>query len=69
MLINKITIDLLTSGQIKKVGVLDYQSRYYVDCKVLNFLKIGNDYILQLRTTKHWTYGIMNIYRALHEVT
>lgn len=69
MIINKITIDLLTSGQIKKVGVLDYQSRQFVDCKVLNYLKIGNDWILQLRTPNKWTYGAMNIYRSLNEVT
>jgi hypothetical protein len=68
MLMNKITIDLLTSGQIKTVGVLDYQSRCYVDCKVLNYLKIGNDWVLQLRTPKKWAYGEMNIYRSLQEV-
>jgi len=68
MVINHITIELLTTGQIKKVGVLDYQSRQYIVCKVIKYFKNGNDYVLQLKTPNAWTYGKMNIYRSLAEV-
>ena len=68
MIVNHITIELLTAGDITHVTVLCPYTSIFKKCKLISFVKIKNDYILKLKVGKDWLSGHKYIFRSFEEV-